>query len=325
MFRIHGSSPHTRGALILLTLPRRRRRIIPAYAGSTFPSLASTSARRDHPRIRGEHRTTGTAKSSPCGSSPHTRGARAAARRRRRRGGIIPAYAGSTGDNADYMMKSRDHPRIRGEHAARGREGAREAGSSPHTRGALRNVSHITPPGRIIPAYAGSTGPPARSGAAGEDHPRIRGEHPPLRPWPSAPSGSSPHTRGARRPERQPPLGRRIIPAYAGSTAATAARITRIEDHPRIRGEHGAAPRKPWIVMGSSPHTRGAPVTLGVPAAPIGIIPAYAGSTALRDPRRPVLRDHPRIRGEHRRGWASAGSGRGSSPHTRGARWPARA
>ena len=33
--------------------------------------------------------------------------------------------------------------------------------------------------GRIIPAYAGSTLDPDRSGVGDWDHPRIRGEHPP--------------------------------------------------------------------------------------------------------------------------------------------------
>ena len=52
------------------------------------------------------------------------------------RGGIIPAYAGSTW-NPDTSGKERqDHPRIRGEHHSRVSESVRQAGSSPHTRGA---------------------------------------------------------------------------------------------------------------------------------------------------------------------------------------------
>ena len=239
-----GSSPHTRGA------PRGASR--------------RSATRWDHPRIRGEH--------------PHGHyGQRPVP-------GIIPAYAGST-DGLDLS------------------EGYR-AGSSPHTRGA--------PPARpSAPAPAG-------------DHPRIRGEHVPVPPPPrpgrriipayagstavstwysKSLAGSSPHTRGARTPTRRPPTSRRdhprirgehlklqavvehnngIIPAYAGSTFDSLSCISTLEgssphtrgarrplvlrhhgvgDHPRIRGEH----EEPRDLL----------------HALVGIIPAYAGSTAF--------------------------------------------
>ena len=49
------------------------------------------------------------------------------------------------------------------------------------------------------------------------------------------------------------------------------------------------------------------------------IIPAYAGSTPTRSPRRSSGKDHPRIRGEHLLFSAASRPSRGSSPHTRGA------
>ena len=113
-----GSSPHTRGT-----------RFIGAYNGD---------AKRDHPRIRGEHRG-----DVQVASHGH---------------GIIPAYAGNTGRRPKATAKMmgssphtrgtrrfiprwntmrRDHPRIRGEHSVR-------AFRPPRSRG-------------IIPAYAGNT------------------------------------------------------------------------------------------------------------------------------------------------------------------------
>ena len=237
-----GSSPHTRGALGIVTPehvgagdhPRIRgehianadtdqggKGIIPAYAGSTnhlgqsmglvrgssphtrgAPSRAAPCATctRDHPRIRGEHIPQVPAQRVP--------------------GGIIPAYAGSTWDTA----KSK----------------AADAGSSPHTRGAL----FLT-----ILEFMGV-----------RDHPRIRGEH-----WHERLAGQQ---------------GAGIIPAYAGSTSMVA--ILRFVswgssphtrgarcclslgghfpwDHPRIRGEH------------STGYSRELDFS--------GIIPAYAGST----------------------------------------------
>ena len=175
--------------------------------------------------------------------------------------GIIPAYAGSTKPASSTPGNL--------------------VGSSPHTRGAPRC-------GIALPANC-------------RDHPRIRGEHPQTEPQQepnsgiipayagstasaqfsaSALAGSSPHTRGALHDVCAWPFIRR--------------------DHPRIRGEHtgghgrAVAPRRiipayagstlagagsPTSVRGSSPHTRGAPITS---ASPWG----WCG-------------DHPRIRGEH--------------------------
>ena len=135
--------------------------------------------------------------------------------------------------------------------------------------------------------------------------------------------GSSPHTRGTRASPR------------------TACRTAR--DHPRIRGEHVHGERRHDVAdgiipayagntvhgqrlalacWGSSPHTRGTPITSRSFGTRDGIIPAYAGNTSNQDAltsslwgssphtrgtpsmrcrRRRLPWDHPRIRGEHRR------------------------
>ncbi len=151
--------------------------------------------------------------------------------------------------------------------------------------------------------------------------------------------GSSPHTRGAHDPLAPGSLQGRIIPAYAGSTETQSAGNRPPSDHPRIRGEHARRRAAPAAREGSSPHTRGAPIPLGAPAWAAGIIPAYAGSTRGRpvsaghpriipayagstlqdDGLGMLLRDHPRIRGEHDAVHMLGVSERGSSPHTRGA------
>ena len=87
------------------------------------------------------------------------------------------------------------------------------------------------------------------------DHPRIRGEHPDDLKILVAKKGSSPHTRGAH--DGRVASGDRdgIIPAYAGSTWARAARPATPRDHPRIRGEHVRGVGVLRFVTGSSPHT----------------------------------------------------------------------
>ena len=50
-----GSSPRMRGTPLMLELAQSYARIIPAYAGNTFALVPYASARRDHPRVCGEH------------------------------------------------------------------------------------------------------------------------------------------------------------------------------------------------------------------------------------------------------------------------------
>ena len=232
--------------------------IIPAYAGSTVAGQGHDVTGADHPRIRGEHHVPTEQPGANPGSSPHTRGARPACPRQRRRGGIIPAYAGSTGRRGESRRGVGDHPRIRGEHRAVLADRGRDDGSSPHTRGAPRKgwVPSVQP--GIIPAYAGSTRLIPCSRATSSDHPRIRGEHLHAVARVAVLGGSSPHTRGARLGAPRTPLRGRIIPAYAGSTSPSNSPRERSGDHPRIRGEHERVSIRETLSPGSSPHTRGA-------------------------------------------------------------------
>ena len=199
-----------------------------------------------------------------------------------------------------------------------------DLGSSPHTRGARIVGGDRGRLPRIIPAYAGSTPLRPPPSFPPRDHPRIRGEHQTIRKIAAELRGSSPHTRGARallvRAVR--PTG--IIPAYAGSTRRVDGGLGAVQDHPRIRGEHKRAFKNARIVVGSSPHTRGAPWRKCSNFRTSRIIPAYAGSTGRRRRRVRSGRDHPRIRGEHQRPQVLDHGLGGSSPHTRGAHLHAR-
>ena len=52
-----------------------------------------------------------------------------------------------------------------------------------------------------------------------QEHPRIRGENPPLGPYPAPITGTSPHTRGKQLLPYIREHEDRNIPAYAGKTA----------------------------------------------------------------------------------------------------------
>ena len=209
--------------------------------------------------MRGEHMGKGVKEFFGQGSSPHARGAHRDARALVADGGIIPACAGSTRSCAAASSTWRDHPRMRGEHAIQATGAELGEGSSPHARGARGRRAKRQAQAGIIPACAGSTlGAPSTSRGT-RDHPRMRGEHGPVRRYSLDMAGSSPHARGARAPA--PLLGNRvgIIPACAGSTKGYDFSILPQEDHPRMRGEHVASTPYLALSVGSSPHARGAP------------------------------------------------------------------
>ena len=172
-----GSSPPARGARGGPATGGRSRRIIPACAGSTLPSMIRRAATQDHPRLRGEHVIRSDKPEAAAGSSPPARGARARSYARKIMTRIIPACAGSTARCCSRDAARWDHPRLRGEHPSRPSTGTSSAGSSPPARGARQRSLRNARRDRIIPACAGSTwSTPARARSR-RDHPRLRGEH----------------------------------------------------------------------------------------------------------------------------------------------------
>ena len=238
------------------------------------------------------------------GSSPHVRGARLLSKVMPSITGIIPACAGSTCTVFVYGRSYWDHPRMCGEHAPSCSPYPKTAGSSPHVRGApsaSRCGFHV--PG-IIPACAGSTMAYRPSSPPTRDHPRMCGEHMPVRMTVKPFEGSSPHVRGALsgRCGRCRPIG--IIPACAGSTPTSKPIACNERDHPRMCGEHEALQCLHARRRGSSPHVRGAHQARRTQHEIPGIIPACAGSTSSDVTLLHPIRDHP--------------------PHVRGARHPRR-
>ena len=152
-----GSSPHARGAPAQEARDVRWKGIIPACAGSTSCTSRILRLARDHPRMRGEHSPFSPFSPSRPGSSPHARGAQSVAHRPSTKPRIIPACAGSTRTRRPSRRKSRDHPRMRGEHSASQTKSSTKSGSSPHARGARWSRHATSAPKGIIPACAGST------------------------------------------------------------------------------------------------------------------------------------------------------------------------
>ena len=157
-----GSSPRVRGAVAVVKQKFAGSGIIPACAGSSWPSSPSISATRDHPRVCGEQDAVAGSVSYGAGSSPRVRGAVPEGHRPRQGPGIIPACAGSSATISLPPLGVWDHPRVCGEQDAPDRARLGAKGSSPRVRGAgdfsHKGNSRIG----IIPARAGSSRRPFR-------------------------------------------------------------------------------------------------------------------------------------------------------------------
>ena len=111
-----------------------------------------------------------------------------------------------------------------------------------------------------------------------------------------------------------------IIPAYAGNTSRTTRTAHGSRDHPRVCGEHIGKTFTVGTAMGSSPRMRGTLDGHWGDARAAGIIPAYAGNTALSAGVVGGVGDHPRVCGEHARRVMALTPAEGSSPRMRGTR-----
>ena len=174
----NGSSPHTRGTLIVCPRWCAAQRFIPAYAGNAPAVLTERGGPAVHPRIRGERSGFGSFSVAGNGSSPHTRGTHGYWFLHDAQTRFIPAYAGNASWRSCHPRRWPVHPRIRGERVLTVSTSGALAGSSPHTRGTPAPPGQGPARRRFIPAYAGNATSCEHTSTRPTVHPRIRGERP---------------------------------------------------------------------------------------------------------------------------------------------------
>ena len=213
-----GSSPLTRGKHAADRGARVRDRLIPAHAGKTSTHGRVSGRWWAHPRSRGENCHRPGVPRSDLGSSPLTRGKPWAQIKAAVSVGLIPAHAGKTASASPPARGMRAHPRSRGENRACARRERQAPGSSPLTRGKRSALTCPVPSVGLIPAHAGKTICRVFALVAPGAHPRSRGENVAATVATVGGGGSSPLTRGKRRPIRRIIGMEGLIPAHAGKT-----------------------------------------------------------------------------------------------------------
>ena len=191
-------------------------------------------------------------------------------------------------------------------------------GSSPLTRGKHTTRVHGIDDEGLIPAHAGKTITEAYAKELVEAHPRSRGENICCPRGRVRRTGSSPRTRGklVRTGHVRPSTG--LIPAHAGKTGVFCMLRCTTPAHPRSRGENRSYQARRPSPGGSSPLTRGKRRGVHPHPGRCRLIPAHAGKTVRREPRRRHTEAHPRSRGENLQACVLSEDCHGSSPLTRG-------
>ena len=313
-----GSSPHGRGKRVGHLDDTLHVGLIPAWAGKTSPGARGWGPSAAHPRMGGENASANSGRPAVSGSSPHGRGKRHPTARPVRGGRLIPAWAGKTQALLADAFARAAHPRMGGENPVQQGALGLVAGSSPHGRGKRVRLPGRLLPGRLIPAWAGKTLSAGASPSKGRAHPRMGGENCPRDGNQRRIRGSSPHGRGKPSTWTGRPSHRRLIPAWAGKTRAIATQRGWRGAHPRMGGENRGSVSVSMVGTGSSPHGRGKHKELTYILGVRGLIPAWAGTTALSGQSHSSGPAHPRMGGENGLVYVRQARPWGSSPHGRG-------
>ena len=175
---VAGSSPRVRGTFRVALGQDGAYRFIPACAGNMAWGRPPPGAYPVHPRVCGEHSSSGSRALGETGSSPRVRGTyrtRAVAPVRVR---FIPACAGNIRRSSGSLARTTVHPRVCGEHQHGAQFYVGTCGSSPRVRGTWR-LDRVRPRlFRFIPACAGNMSSTGAVRVSPAVHPRVCGEHP---------------------------------------------------------------------------------------------------------------------------------------------------
>ncbi len=216
------------------------------------------------------------------------------------------------------MVRSPEHPRLRGDHGiARARAEAR-GGTPPPARGPLARDAGALPGARNTPACAGTTRRAGSTPARGAEHPRLRGDHTVTETVLPCESGTPPPARGPPHSGRRPAVRPRNTPACAGTTRPARPARCPGPEHPRLRGDHVSNPNGRPTILGTPPPARGPRSHIKAVRAGARNTPACAGTTLLTRSDVVPRAEHPRLRGDHVDNGCPRGRVAGTPPPARG-------
>ena len=232
--------------------------------------------------------------------------------------GITPACAGKSRRKLQGSLRSKDHPRVRGEECKICLKMSLEIGSPPRARGRVVFLHVPVQALGITPARAGKSLSPKVMRYRSQDHPRACGEEPSTATVTEELEGSPPRVRGRGVWRLGRSAGGRITPARAGKSLPLSRSRCDRRDHPRACGEELDQYKNGLIPRGSPPRVRGRASRFRTHRRPLRITPARAGKSYGDGRGNAGDQDHPRACGEEYGTSPSRVRKMGSPPRVRG-------
>ena len=195
------------------------------------------------------------------------------------------------------------------------------AGSPPRGRGRLGRHQPRHDRGGLTPAWAGTTDRGEGLEASAGAHPRVGGDDLRCGSGGRGGGGSPPRGRGRRGHSASRSGAEGLTPAWAGTTRRITSTMPSMWAHPRVGGDDGGRRAPLGQASGSPPRGRGRLLPAQRRLSPIGLTPAWAGTTLVHKAfHEPLGRLYITFRARTRRlaalqpgrivGWGIASSGR---------------
>ena len=190
-------------------------------------------------------------------------------------------------------------------------------GSPPRVREPPTSIMTSADFSRITPACAGTTRGHSDHTQSGWDHPRVCGNHVTCPHLISSHQGSPPRVREPRAVRGLFLSQFGITPACAGTTGQGQGSQRPAQDHPRVCGNHRAPRSQDDRRIGSPPRVREPRDRVEALNCDHRITPACAGTTHIGENCVDVVRDHPRVCGNHKDDFIGEPNSAGSPPRVR--------
>jgi len=234
--------------------------------------------------------------------------------------GNTPACAGTTRASDPRPARTAEHPRVRGDDPSAPPFRLPGYGTPPRARGRLPAATAPAALRGNTPACAGTTRGGRVGGGALSEHPRVRGDDLTNTAAGLQVRGTPPRARGRRLAGQHRRRGERNTPACAGTTRPSRSTPGRGAEHPRVRGDDPGADPLLRGVPGTPPRARGRRRRASGGRPWPGNTPACAGTTGRRPTWCGPPPEHPRVRGDDRRGRSPPMARLGTPPRARGRR-----
>ena len=318
--RSDGLSPRVRGKPDSSADRQQAPGSIPACAGETPQSPASSGWSPVYPRVCGGNGILGVAPPPIPGLSPRVRGKLRCARNPKFARRSIPACAGETDPLSPTRVHPEVYPRVCGGNNYLWLWQGKSPGLSPRVRGKRSTTRLLSDRERSIPACAGETRAPAWHTSDKWVYPRVCGGNRVDDNRDNDAGGLSPRVRGKRPASMRLTISARSIPACAGETPRPISAADGREVYPRVCGGNRVECRRECAAGGLSPRVRGKHCDNPPTGMALRSIPACAGETPVGGSAAAADWVYPRVCGGNYFGLHDPQDDPGLSPRVRGKR-----